>query len=390
LRKNSKPLFWGVDVLHIYFDNSATTKPSKVSIDAVVDVLKYDFGNPSSLHRLGLHAQNLITDAKKKISKSLGCLENEIYFTSGATESNNIAILGGTDANKRRGKKIVVSSIEHSSVLAPAKHLENLGYEVVRVSPSNSKNFCVNDFLKEVDKNTILISVMGVNNELGTILPFEDIMSGAKRINPDILTHIDFVAGYLKHGVRLKNQAIDCLSISGHKVFAPKGIGALYIKKGVKVNPITFGGGQENGIRVGTEATSLIAGFGASVGEFSPKIKDINEHYKSLNNYLRQKLLQITDIIINSDENCANHILNFSVLGVKSEIMLHFLESKNIYVSSGSACSKGKTSHVLSALGLEKTLIDSAIRISFCPENTTEEIDELIKNIEIAKNTLKR
>lgn len=373
---------------YIYLDNASTTKPSRDCILTVTNIMQMNFGNASSLHRLGLESQNIIQKAKKEIACSLGCERDEIYFTSGATESNNIAILGGVSANKRAGNKIVVSAVEHPSVMEPVKHLKSQGFEVVLVPPDNYGVFHTNDFLKHIDNNTILVSVMAVNNEMGTILPFEEIFLGAKRINPKIITHTDFVQAYLKQNIKLKKLAVDLLSISGHKVFASKGIGALYIKKGTKISPITFGGGQQNSMRTGTEPTELIGGFSKTVSQYSSTIEKTADKHKMLNEYLKLKLSEHDFIKINSGSNCANHIVNFSVLGLKSEVLLHFLEQKNIFVSSGSACSKGKISEALKIFIPDKNLSDCAIRVSFCPKNKTSDIDKLIENIILAKQTL--
>lgn len=372
----------------IYLDNSATTKVCEKAIDAILNAMQYDYGNATSLHRKGFEAEKLIINAKKEISKALMCSENEIYFTSGATESNNMAIIGAVLANKRRGKKIITTAIEHSSVLEPTKFLETMGYEVVRIKPNENGEFLPMDFFNEVDDNTVLVSTMFVNNELGTILPVCEIAKAVKAKNKQTIFHTDAVQGFLKLPLKVKNTDIDLLSFSGHKIYAPKGIGVLYAKKGIKLQPLLYGGGQQNGVRVGTDSVPLISGLGQAISEILPQREKLLSNYKELKNYLLSKLESNENIVINSKENDAPYIVNISVKKIRSEIMLHYLEQFNIYVSSGSACSKGANSHVLLAFGYDKDRVDTALRISFSKDTTKEDLDFFVQKLNDGINSL--
>lgn len=372
----------------IYLDNSATTKVCQKSIDAVINAMQNDYGNATSLHRKGFEAEKLIINAKKEISKALMCNENEIFFTSGATESNNMAIIGSVLANKRRGKKIITTAIEHSSVLESTKFLESMGYEIVRIKPNENGEFLPLDFFNAVDDNTVLVSAMFVNNETGTILPVCEIAKAVKAKNKQTIFHTDAVQGFLKIPLKVKNTDIDLLSFSGHKIYAPKGIGALYIKKGTKIQPLLYGGGQQNGIRVGTDSVPLISGLGQAVAEILPQREKLLSNYKELKTYLISMLENNDNVIINSKQNDAPYIVNISVKKIRSEIMLHYLEQFNIYVSSGSACSKGANSHVLSAFGYSKDRIDTALRISFSKDTTKEDLEFFVEKLNDGINSL--
>jgi len=376
--------------LEIYLDNSATTKPCKQAVEACVLAMTTEYGNPSSLHKKGFSAEKMVEKSRGEIAKALSCESSEIIFTSGATESNNLAIIGSAIANKRRGNKIITTAIEHPSVKNAVKHLESIGFEVIEVMPNENGEYLPNMFAELVDDKTILISVMYVNNETGLILPFQEIAKGVKQVNPNIIVHVDAVQGFLKMPIKLKNSAVDLLSLSGHKVYAPKGIGALYIKKGVRLISQSYGGGQQNGIRVGTEPTPLIFALGEAVSAQSSKVNSALENYKMLKEYLLKKLGHITQVTINSHENSAPYIINMAISQIRSEVMLHFLEQDDIYVSSGSACSKGKGSPVLKALGIDKEISDTCIRVSFGADTTTEQLDKFVKRLEDGINSLVR
>ncbi len=371
----------------IYFDNSATTKPSKNCIEAITECLTINYGNPSSLHNKGFLAENIVENSRNIIAHSLNVNKNEIFFTSGGTESNNLAILGAVDTRKRMGNRIITTAIEHSSVFETMKHLESLGYEVIYLKPDENDNITLEQLNNAIDNNTILVSMMYVNNETGLILPIDKVSKVIKAKKSPALFHCDAVQAYGKIKIYPKKYSMDLLTISAHKIHGPQGIGAVYIKNSVKVNPITFGGEQENKIRPGTQATALISGFGASVLEV-----DYNnfDYIRELQNYLKLKLKDIDDVAINSPNDNFPYILNFSILGIKSETMLHYLADKNVYVSSGSACAKGKQSHVLKALNLNKKISDSAIRVSFSKENTFFEIDSLVAHIANATSDIIR
>ncbi len=366
-------------ILEHYLDNSATTVASKAAADAAYKMMIQNYGNPSSLHGKGIDAEKELTKARRIIAKSLGAESGEIFFTSGGTEANNTALFGTAQAKKRRGNKIVISSIEHSSVIEVAAKLEQDGFEVIRVNPDSNGVINADAVADVVDNNTILVSVMCVNNETGAVMPVKEIFEAVKSINGDIICHTDAVQAFGKIKLNVHTLCADLLSVSAHKVHAPKGCGALYIKKGVRIVPCQYGGEQEKKIRPGTEASPLIAAFGAACAEF--KIDENYKMIKELNSYARQELLKINGVSINSSDDALPYVLNISAGRVRSETMLHFLEELDVFVSSGSACAKGKPSYVLSAMGISREKADSAIRISFSKYNTKEDIDALCSGI---------
>ena len=367
----------------IYFDNSATTKPCKTSIEYTNNCLAENWGNPSSLHNLGFEAELTLNDARKEIAAHLKCLPVEIYFTGSGTEANNLALFGTANALKKRGKRIVSTTIEHPSVLNSLKVLEEQGFDVVLLKPNSDGFILTEDIYKAINSDTILVSMMLINNETGCIMPVNTIKDAIKKVNSPALVHCDCVQAFGKTDINPKALGADLISISGHKIHGPKGIGALYKAKNINIKPIIHGGNQEGGLRSGTEPLPMIAGFMGACKEVD--IKNAFEKLSALNIYARQKLSNIKDVTINSPQrNCSPYILNISVQGIRSETLLHFLESKNIFVSSGSACSKGKGSYVLNEMGLDKNLVDSALRLSFCKDNTIEEIDIFCEQLEIA------
>ncbi len=374
----------------IYLDNSATTKVCPQAAQAAMDAMTVRYGNPSSLHRLGMEAENLVTAAKKQLAGALGCAPEELLFTSGATESNNLAILGYCRSNHRSGKRIITSAVEHPSVLEPFRALEKEGFETVYISPREDLggNFAPEDFVDAVDQNTPFVSVMMVNSETGCRLPVEEIIKGVRRKNPKTKIHIDAVQAFGKLSFSAKKLDADFISLSGHKIYAPKGIGALYVKKGVRLSPLLFGGGQQNGLRVGTEPVPLIIALGAAAELCRAEQKALLPRYEELNRFLLEELSLIPDVTVNSPEGSVPYIVNVSVKGIRSEIMLHFLEQGGIFVSSGSACSKGAKSHVLTAMGLPDSRIDSAIRISFSHETTKEELTAFVSRLREGAETL--
>ncbi len=361
-----------------YLDNAATTKPCEEAVSACLTAMTENYGNPSSLHKAGINAEIAITEARKAIAAALVCQPECITFTSSATEANNTLIIGAAENYGRRRKKIVVSSIEHPSVEETMKYLEKNGFEIVRIRPGKSGEIDADEFIEAVDPNTFLVSCMMVNNETGAVMPVKKIFSQIKRLHPECITHCDAVQGFLKLPIKAADINADLITVSGHKVHAPKGVGAMYIKKGIRIAPRMLGGGQEKGLRSGTESVPLISAFGAAVRAQLPTIPTAYSNAEELNNRLRKKLASLDYIIINSNaENQCPYILNFSVRGIRSEIMLHFLESKGIYVSSGSACSKGAHSSVLTAMGIPDKTADSAIRVSFSRMSSCGEIEAL-------------
>lgn len=374
--------------LEHYLDNSATTKVSETAAKKVYKMMTENYGNPSSLHTRGIKAEDELISARSSIAKALGVTSAEIYFTSGGTEANNLAVFGTVNRLKKRGNKIVTTAFEHSSVYESVKHLEENGFQTVYVKPDENGHFSIEDFENAIDKNTILVSVMAVNNELGTILPIERLKKIIEKKQSPALLHCDCVQAFGKIPLKLSKIGVDLASVSGHKVHAPKGTGALFVRKNLHIKPLLFGGEQEKKLRPGTEALPLITGFSQAVKEFDI-IKNYN-YIKELNAYAKKRLLELDDIVINSPEDALPYIINFSALGIRSETMLHFLAQKEIYVSSGSACAKGKPSHVLSAAGLSRERADSALRVSFCELNTKEDIDALISALKEGLNTLAR
>lgn len=364
----------------IYLDNAATTRPCEPAVSAVFQNMVEDYGNPSSLHKLGLTAEQNVTEARKAVAAALVCDPQCVTFTSGATECNNTAIFGAAKNYGKRKKKIVVSAIEHPSVAEPIKYLEEKeGFEVVRIKPARGGEISPEDFIDAVDENTCIASCMLVNNETGAIQPVRRIFSQIKRNFPECVTHCDAVQGFMKMPIKSAEIFADIIVVSGHKVHAVKGVGAMYIRKGIRIAPLLLGGGQEKNLRSGTESVPLIAGFGAAIRALMPTVGVAHENAEQITAYLLKKLSKLEYVTVNSTaENTSPYITNFSVEGIRSEIMLHYLESKDIYVSSGSACSKGAHSSVLTAMGVSDKLADSAIRVSICRTTTMGEIDVLV------------
>lgn len=359
----------------IYLDNAATTKPCPEAVSAALEAMTDNFGNPSSLHRAGLNAQLAMDKARRTIADSLGAAPDNVIFTSGATESNNLALRGATAAYGKKRRKIVASAVEHASVDETLSDLESKGFEVVRVSPREDGRFCPEDFINACDENTVLLTMMYVNNETGYVLPVKEVFTAVKRRFKDIVTHTDCVQAYMKLPVKANQLGADLISLSGHKIHGVKGVGALYIKKGIRLIPVVTGGKQEKGIRSGTESVPLICAFGAAVGKLSPTIKERYERVSELKARLAELLSAIEGVEINSPEDGSPYVVNISAAGKRSEIMLHYLEGREIYVSSGSACSKGQQSGVPAQFGITGKRADSALRISMTADTTEAEIE---------------
>ncbi len=363
----------------IYLDNSATTKPCKKTVEAINNTLTQNWGNPSSTYSHGINALEIIDDARKTVASSVGARSEEIFFTGSGTEANNLAIFGCANALKKKGRKIISTSIEHPSVLEALKKLSDDGFETVLLSPDQNGCIKEEDLRREIDKNTILVSIMLVNNEIGSVQHIEIASKIIKEKNSPALLHCDAVQGYGKLPIKVSTLGVDLLSASGHKIHASKGIGFLYKKSGVNIQPILYGGGQEKGLRSGTESVPLIAGLGAAVKDLPDLNKQLSVQQEFYNK-AKELLLEVDAIKINSPENALPYIINISIDGYKSEPMLNALAMENIFVSKGSACAKGHRSYVLSEIGLSNDRIDSAIRISFSRENTLNEI-ETLKNV---------
>lgn len=373
----------------IYLDNSATTKPCRQAVDKALEMMTEKYGNPSSLHLKGYEAQKEMEDVRKTVAEFIGVDYGEIYFTSGGTEGNNTALFGTAQALKRRGNRIVTTSIEHSSVIETAQKLEKDGFEVIYLNPDSSGKIPLESIANAVDKNTILVSIMYINNEIGSVQPVDKVRKIIDKSGSPALFHSDAVQAFGKIPVKPKKLGIDILTASSHKIHGLKGAGFIYIRKGARIIPLHYGGEQEKKVRPGTESVPNIC----SMGEAVKALPDMNEEIKfieELNLYCREKIGCIENVHINSDNDCLPYILNFSLEGIRSETMLHYLEENNIYVSSGSACAKGKKSHVLTALELPKALVDSALRVSFSRYNTKEDIDRLADALANANNILAR
>ncbi len=372
----------------IYFDNAATTKPCEEAAKAVCEAMRDNWANPSSLHGLGLKAEQAVSSAREIIAKTLDTDSECIYFTSGATESNNLAIFSAAKTLGRHKKKIVTTKIEHPSVSQPIKYLEENGFEVVYVSPDKSGEINPADIISAVDENTCLVTCQLVNNETGYILPVAKAFKAIKRLYPNVMTHSDCVQGFMKLNITARSLNADLISLSGHKIYGPKGVGALYVKRGVRVLPVNYGGGQEKKIRSGTEAVPNISGFGAAVETFSNSIEKRFEKMSELKGYLGEQIESVEGVSLNRFSESSPYIASVTVNNIKSETLLHYLEMNGIYVSSGSACSKGKKSDVLKAFGYDDKAVDSTIRLSFSHENKMSEIDEFIRQIKNAKAEL--
>ena len=361
-----------VNIDLIYLDNAATTRPFDSVIKAVGDNMAYNFGNASSLHRMGINAEKVIKDAKTVLLDKLG-LEGEILFTSGATEASNTALSGIPKAYRHNGDGIVTTTFEHPSVARPLDALADSGYNVVRVSPKGIAGY-EQRIIDAVNEKTLMVSIMWVNNETGFMIDTARVYKAVKRENPHTIVHVDAVQGFCK--LPSKQLRADIISLSAHKIHGPKGIGALFFAKNIRFEPLIRGGGQQKDLRSGTEPVDLIAGFAEAVRSYP----DCTQKYAALNDRLTAALGTLDDVVINSFGNAKN-ILNFSVRGVRSEIMLHSLEEREIYVSSGSACSKGKTSGVLAEFGVSDKDADCAIRVSMSPFTEESDIDALAEGI---------
>jgi len=374
----------------VYLDNSATTRVSEAAANKALYMMTECFANPSSLYNFGFNAELEIKNAKRIISGALSCREGELFFTSGGTESNNTALLGVANANKRRGNKIIISAYEHSSVMDNAEYLSQNGFEIVLIKPQKDGKISPSAVAGAVDEKTILVSVMLVNNEIGAVNDVATIAAAARRKNSKVIIHCDAVQGFGKMPVNVGRLGADLLSITAHKIHGPKGVGALYVKKGTKISPIIFGGEQQNRFRPGTENAAGIAAFAVATEQSIAEMAAVYSKVKELKTALVNGLSQIDGIEINSPEDALPYIVNFSSMCIKSETLLHFLEQKEIYVSSGSACAKGKKSHVLSALSISDKAADTAIRVSFCKDNTTDDINALLSALREGINTLQK
>ncbi len=372
----------------IYLDNSATTRVCPEAAQKALEIMTECYGNPSSLHTMGFRAEQELSSARKAVAGALSALPEEITFTSGGTEANNLAIFGGAWA-RRQHKRIVTTAIEHPSVLACMAQLEKEGWEVVYLQPDSFGRISSQQVEEAITPQTALVSMMAVNNEVGSILPIEAAARIIRRNKARTLLHVDAVQAFGKLPLKPGKIGIDLMTISAHKIHGPKGAGALYIRKGVHIPARTLGGGQEKNLRSGTEAMPAWCAFGAAV-QALPSLLQEETNIRTLWQTCREGIAAIPDTVIQSPEDGLPYILNFSCGGVKAETMLHFLEERGIYVSSGSACAKGKASHVLEAMQLPRQQALSSIRVSFSRENTLEDVEALVQAVEEGMKALVR
>lgn len=366
-------------------DNSATTRCSERAKNIMVKTLMEDYGNPSSLHNKGKEAEDYIRAAREKIAKTLKIEEKEIVFTSCGTESNNMALIGGALANKRQGMHLITTAIEHASVNAPMAYLEELGFEVTYLSVDKDGLISLDELRDAVREDTILVSIMMVNNEIGAVQPIEEAAKIIKEKNQNTLFHVDAIQAYGKFRIYPKKLGIDLLSVSGHKIHAPKGIGFLYIRDKVKVKPIIYGGGHQKGMRSGTENVPGVAALGEAAAEIYDNFEDKIDKMYAIKERFIKGVTEIEGVTINgrTGRDSAPQVVSVSIRDVRSEVMLHSLEEYGIYVSAGSACSSNKPSpsKTLQAIGLSKAQLESTIRISFCVNTTEEEVDYAVEKM---------
>lgn len=367
----------------IYLDNSATTRCFPEVAQLMTKIMCEDYGNPSSMHLKGVEGEKYIRQAKEVIAKNLKVNEKEIFFTSGGTESDNLALIGCAMANRRRGNHLITTMIEHPAVLQTMQYLENLGFRVTYLPVDEYGLIHLEDLERAITKETILVSIMHTNNEIGSLQPIFEAGAIIKRKNPNTLFHVDAVQGYGKFRILPKKMSIDLLSVSGHKIHGPKGIGFLYVNEKVKIQPIIFGGGQQKGMRSGTENVPGIAGLAKAIEMVYASLDDEVAKMYRLKEYFISQVSKIEGIKINgkTGTDSAPHVVSVSVRGIRSEVMLHSLEERGIYVSAGSACASNKpqTSATLKAIGVERELLDSTIRFSFSVFTTKEEIDYTVR-----------
>lgn len=375
--------------MEIYLDNSATTKVCPEAVNEMVETLTHSWGNPSSLHKKGVEASRVLENARARIARVFSCSPDEVYFTSSGTTANNTAIFGAVYVNRRRGNRIVTTSLEHPSVNEAMKRLEEQGFEVIRLRPDKFGRFSLNDLYSVINKNTILVSIMMVNNELGTINPVQNIKTAVMRAGAPALIHVDAVQAFGKIHVKPSKIGADLISVSSHKIHGPKGAGALYIKKGVRIKPYVVGGGQENGVFSGTEAMPNIAGFGAAAAELGD-IDASFEKVRGVRDRFIEKVTRIPGVYINSPSDSLPYIINMSVTGLPSQTVVNSLSERGIYISAGSACKRGHDSEVLKAIGLPSDRTHSAIRISMSRFTTDEEMNETVDAIAAAVSRIRR
>lgn len=380
--------------MEAYLDNSATTCAFARVCDIMIKTMSDDYGNPSSLHTKGFRAETYVKHAREEIAKSLKVNSNEIIFTSGGTESNNMALIGAAMANKRQGMHLITTTFEHASVGNTMRYLEEQGFRVTYLPVDHQGCVSLKALEEAICRDTILVSIMYVNNEIGSVQPIEQIAKIIRRKKSDIIFHVDAIQAYGKYVIRPRRQGIDMLSVSGHKIHGPKGIGFLYIRDRVKVKPIIWGGEQQHGMRSGTENVPGIAGLGEAVNEIYKDHEARIQKLYQLKHLFVENLSDLEGIVINGQplDEGAPHIVSVSFRGVRSEVLLHALEEKGIYVSAGSACSSNHPaiSGTLRSIGVEKELLDSTLRFSFGVFTTEEEVIYAAETVKALVPVLRR
>ena len=371
-----------------YLDNAATTPVRPEAAQAAVAAMTEGWGNPSSQYALGRQAAEAVKGWRADLAGALGCEPGEVFFTSCGSESDNWAILGALEANRRAGKHILTTAVEHAAVLEPIKALERQGYEVTYLRPDRQGNIDPARAAAALRPDTALVSMMLVNNELGAVLPVRETARAIKKTGCPALLHCDAVQGFLKVPFTPRELGVDLLSVSGHKIHAPKGVGALYVRRAVKLPPLIRGGGQEGGYRSGTEATAQIAGFAAAARLGAASFREDAAHMAELRAYAVDRLAREVPEALVLTQGGAPHILPLSLPGYKSEVVVRFLSDRGVYLSSGSACHRGKPSHVFAALKLPKAQLDGALRVSFSYDTSQEDVDALIEGLKAAKEQL--
>ncbi len=380
--------------MEAYFDNSATTRVLDPVVAAIEEMMTVNYGNPSSRHILGVRAENAVKQAAAQVAKTLKVKDKEILFTSGGTESNNLALIGTALANKRAGRHIITTNIEHASIYNPMEFLEEMGFEVTYLTVDEKGHISLEELKNAIRPDTILVSVMYVNNEVGAVEPVEEIGKLVHSAGEHIVFHVDAIQAYGKFQIRPKKQGIDLLSVSGHKLHGPKGVGFLYIDEHVKIRPIIYGGGQQRGMRSGTENVPGIVGMGVAAREAYDHFEEKVAHLYQLKDHMLERLSEIEGAYANSypGKESAPQVVSVSFSGVRSEVLLHALEDKGIYVSSGSACSSNHpaVSGTLKGIGVKRELLDSTLRFSFGRFNTLEEVDYCIETLKELLPVLRR
>lgn len=371
-----------------YLDNAATTPVRPEAVQAALDAMQSQWGNPSSQYALGQSARDLLDSGRRDAAQGLGCAPEEFYFTSGGTEGDNWAIAAAAELGRRKGKHIITTAIEHDGVLQPCKALEQRGYSVTFLKPDRGGRITAEQVQEALRPDTVLVSMMLVNNELGSLLPVRETVQAVKRTGCPALVHCDGVQGFLKVPFTPKELGVDLLSVSGHKLHAPKGVGALYIRKGLKLPPLIRGGGQEGGYRSGTEATAQIAAFAAATRLGAASFQEDTAHMAGLKALTVERLAREVPEAVVLAPGGAPHILPISLPGYKSEVVVRFLSDRGVYLSSGSACHRGGLSHVFAALDLLKPQREGALRVSFSYDTTQEDVDALIQGLKEARKVL--